>query len=80
MGIVAHHLGCTRVITFKISLNLSLDNRCSRHAEGGEGGNVAGGSGRIFLKAYFVSSDLLVGELHVQRLSRAPGSLGIIVC
>ena len=52
----------------------------SRHAEGGEGGNVAGGSGRIFLKAYFVSSDLLVGELDVQRLSGGSGSLGIIVC
>ena len=46
---------------------------------GGEG-VVAGGSGRIVLKAYFVSSDLLVGELHVQRLSRGPGSLGIILC
>ena len=33
-----------------------------------------------FLKAYFVSSDLLVGELDVQRLSGGPGSLGIIVC
>ena len=41
---------------------------------------VAGGSGRIVLKAYFVSSDLLVGELDVQRLSGGPGSLGIIVC
>ena len=83
MGIVAHHLGCTRVITLKISLNLSLDNRCPRHREGGVAGGegvVAGGSGRIVLKAYFVSSDLLVCELHVQRLSRGPGSLGIVLC
>lgn len=84
MGIVAHKLGCTRVITFKISLNLSLDNRCPRYREreDGEGGGscCCGGSGRIFLKAYFVSSHLLVGELHVQRLSRGPGSLGIILC
>ena len=35
MGTVAHHLGCTRVITFKISLNLSLDNRCPPAPEGG---------------------------------------------
>ena len=41
---------------------------------------VAGGSGRIVLKAYFVSSDLLVCEPHVQRLSRGPGSLGIVLC
>ena len=40
MGIVAHHLGCTRVITLKISLNLSLDNRCPRHREDGEGAGV----------------------------------------
>ena len=46
---------------------------------GGEG-VVAGGSGRIVLKAYFVSSHLLVGELHVQRLSCGPGSLGIVLC
>ena len=67
MGIVAQHLGCTRVITWKISLNLSLDNRCPDTQRAGRGaGVVAGGSGRIFLKAYFVSSDLLVGELDVQ--------------
>ena len=47
----------------------------SRHAEGGEGGNVAGGSGRIFLKAYFVSSDLLVGELDVLRGAKPLGLL-----
>jgi hypothetical protein len=82
MGIVAHHLGCTRVITWKISLNLSLDNRCSRRAVGGEGGGSCCWVAveESSLKAYFVSSDLLVGELDVQRLSGGSGSLGIIVC
>jgi len=49
MGMVAHHLGCTRVITLKISLNLSLDNLDvpGTQTAGRGAGVVAGGSGWV---------------------------------